>query len=407
MSDSPTTSATAQYNKVSYAELDNTGVKYWAIFSAFAILFLIGIGAFNYIHHYGHYVTGMDNQVVWGMPHVFAIFLILSASGAANIATLGTVFKIPIYQAQGRLSLLLAASLLIGGLVVILLDLGRIDHVIEMAKGALNFSSVFAWNVILYSGFIAIVGVYLWTMMDRNKLAQSKYKPMGWVNFLWRIILTTGTGSIFGVLLARQSYEVIAMVPLFLACSYLFGTAVYSLSVIGTFKLSKRVISVNVIKRLRNSLVIFIIAVLVFESLRYIINRFLINHPNGEVLPLLSDGFLSLFWFGQIALGSLIPLALLVGPWLKKQFIALLIASILIVIGGVIQLYIIIVGGQSHPLVLFPGADTTSTFADGIVNDYSATLSEYLLGFGGIGLTLCLLLIGIKVLRILPDSLKE
>ena len=30
----------------------------------------------------------------------------------------------------------------------------------------LNFKSIFALNVILYSGFFVIVGVYLWAMMD-------------------------------------------------------------------------------------------------------------------------------------------------------------------------------------------------------------------------------------------------
>ena len=30
---------------------------------------------------HGHVITGMDNQVVWGLPHVFAIFMIVAASG--------------------------------------------------------------------------------------------------------------------------------------------------------------------------------------------------------------------------------------------------------------------------------------------------------------------------------------
>ena len=37
----------------------------------------IGFLAAYYMEHHGHYVTGMNNQVVWGMPHVFAIFLIV------------------------------------------------------------------------------------------------------------------------------------------------------------------------------------------------------------------------------------------------------------------------------------------------------------------------------------------
>ncbi len=40
----------------------------------------------------GHIVTGMNNQIVWGMPHVFAIFLIVAASGVLNVASIGSVF---------------------------------------------------------------------------------------------------------------------------------------------------------------------------------------------------------------------------------------------------------------------------------------------------------------------------
>ena len=78
-----------------------------------------------------------------------------------------------------------------------------------------------------------------------------------------------------------------------------------------------------------------------------------------------------------------------------------------IVIGGIVQLYVIIIGGQSHPLVLFPGSETSSTFADGISNQYSSTLAEYLLGFSGFGLAFCILMLGIKVFRIVPNSLSD
>ncbi len=44
------------------------------------------------MEHTGHVVTGMNNQVVWGLPHVFAIFLIVAASGVLNVASIGSVF---------------------------------------------------------------------------------------------------------------------------------------------------------------------------------------------------------------------------------------------------------------------------------------------------------------------------
>jgi len=39
----------------------------------------------------------MNNQIVWGLPHVFAIFLIVAASGVLNVSSIGSVFNKPAY----------------------------------------------------------------------------------------------------------------------------------------------------------------------------------------------------------------------------------------------------------------------------------------------------------------------
>ena len=95
----------------------------------------------------------MSNQIVWGLPHVFAIFMIVAASGALNVASLGTVFGRAAYKPLGRLSGLLSIALLLGGLAVLVLDLGRPDRLI-VAMTSYNFKSIFAWNIFLYVGFL-------------------------------------------------------------------------------------------------------------------------------------------------------------------------------------------------------------------------------------------------------------
>ena len=391
-----------------FSEVKNNGFGFWGFLALFGLLVLGGAGAFYYMHHHGHYVTGMNNQVVWGMPHVFAIFLIVAASGAANIATIGTVFGKKIYQPLGRLSAFLAAALLIGGLLVLLLDLGSIGHVIEMAKGYINFKSIFAWNMILYSGFIAIIAVYLWTMMDRNKLAKSLYKPTGIANLVWRFMLTMGTGSIFGFLVARQYYDAAILAPLFIVLSYVLGTAIYTLVLMTSFKLTGRELGDSILNRLRYTLAIFIVLVLFFELVRHLANLYATEHHAVEAYILAGDSkFTSIFWYGQIVIGSLVPLFLVWCRFLKNNRFALITASVLAILGGFFQLYVILIGGQSFPLVLFPNAEVSSSFFDGVNTAYSATLPEYLLGIGGIGLSICLVIVGMKVFRLLPTSLAD
>ena len=108
----------------------------------------------------------MNNQVVWGLPHVFAIFLIVAASGALNVASIGSVFGQPAYKPHAPLSGLLCLALLAGGLMVLVLDLGRPERLI-VAATHYNFKSIFAWNMLSLHGLFAIVALYLWTMLER------------------------------------------------------------------------------------------------------------------------------------------------------------------------------------------------------------------------------------------------
>ena len=119
------------------------------------------------MEHNGHIVTGMNNQIVWGLPHVFAVFLVVAASGALNVASMASVFGKTEFKPLAPLSGLLALALLLGGLTVLMLDLGRPDRLI-VAMTHFNFKSIFALNIFLYSGFMGFVIAYLWTMMERS-----------------------------------------------------------------------------------------------------------------------------------------------------------------------------------------------------------------------------------------------
>ena len=186
-------------NTIRYTAIDGKAPGYYALVAVLGLLVLIGLGAAHYMETEGHWVTGMTNQIVWGTPHVFAVFLIVAASGALNVASVASVFGKVEYKPLSRLSGLLAIALLVGGLAVLVLDLGRPDRLI-VAMTYYNFKSIFAWNIFLYTGFLAIVGVYLWMMMERRMNQYSK--PVGLFAFIWRLTLTTGTGSIFGFLVA-------------------------------------------------------------------------------------------------------------------------------------------------------------------------------------------------------------
>jgi len=389
-----------------YSEIEGRSTQFRALAVVLGLVVLAGLSAALYMEHYGHYVTGMSNQIVWGMPHVFAIFLIVAASGALNVASIGTVFGKTMYKPLGRLSGLLALALLIGGLAVLVLDLGRPDRLI-VAMTTYNFKSIFAWNINLYVGFIAVVVVYLWVQMERR---MNRYaKAAGMVAFLWRLTLTTGTGSIFGFLVAREAYDSAVMAPLFIAMSFSFGLAAYILVLLAIYRGSNRELGDVVVQRLGRLLGVFVAVVLYFTVVQHLTNLYAAEHIGVERFILLDGGiFTTLFWLVQVTVGGLIPMLLLFrSPDSANSSRRVALACALVTIGGFAQVYVIVIGGQAWPLNLFPGMEVSSSFYDGAIASYAPSLPEIGLGLSGVALAGLIVLYGIKLLRFLPASLAD
>ncbi|HFQ13217.1 MAG TPA: molybdopterin oxidoreductase [Gammaproteobacteria bacterium] len=391
--------------KTNFVEIEGRSAGYLGLLGFLGIFVLAALGSSYYMEHHGHHVTGMTNQIVWGMPHVFAVFLIVAASGALNVASISSVFRKSLYKPMARLSGLLALALLLGGLMILVLDLGRPDRLI-VAMTKYNFKSIFAWNMILYNGFFLIVGIYIWTMMQRSLNKYSKYA--GFAAFIWRLTLTTGTGSIFGFLVARQAYDAAIMAPMFVVMSFSFGLAIFLLVLMASCNWTGRPLGDVVFNRLKNLLGVFVAGALYFVIVQHLTNLYAAEHSGVESFILLNGGiYTKLFWFGEVLLGSLVPLALIYHPAWGKSRTLVGLAAVLIILGGLAEMYVIIIGGQAYPLVLFPGMEVESSFFDGMVNEYVPTLPEVLLGLGGMAMAMITVALAVKVLRFLPESLAD
>ncbi len=366
----------------------------------------VGLGAALYMEHTGHVVTGMNNQIVWGLPHVFAIFLIVAASGVLNVASIGSVFGKKAYKSRAPLSALLCIAMLSGGLAVIMLDLGRADRLM-VAATHFNPTSVFGWNVILYPGMYAIVAVYLWTLMERRMNPYSKVA--GLATFIWRILLTTGTGSIFAFLVARQAYGNAVLPAMFIIMSFAWGLAVFMIVQKAMFGWNALTLHPAIRGRMKNLLGTFVAAVFYFVATYHLTNIYFAKQTAFEEFILLSGGiFPTLFWLGYVLVGTVIPLLILYVPDLNRIRGSVFAASGLVIVGAFCLLYVFIIGGQAFPLEIFPGHDVKSSFMDGAIDHYSPTLPETLLAVGGLGIAFTITTIGVRALHFLPqDDLAE
>lgn len=371
--------------------------RFRAIVAVAGLVLAVALAAAHAMETHGHVVTGMNNQVVWGLPHVFAFFLIVAASGALNVASVASVFGVAEYKPHAPLSVLVAMALLAGGLFVLVLDLGRPERLL-VAATTYNFSSIFAWNMVLYTGFLAIGTAYLWVMLERRLRRHAA--AVGLAAFAWRLVLTTGTGSILGFLVARPAYSSAIVAPLFIALSLAWGLAAFCLlqSLLG-IRLDEAFA-----RRIGRLLGVFVLASLWLAAVYHLTNLYWARQDAFERF-ILRDGspYAFLFWGGFVAAGCLAPLALVFNPRIAGPR-ATLAACGLVMLGAFAFLYAFVIGGQAFPLDTFPGYVARSSFGDGAVDPYLPSLPEALLGFGGLALATLLASIGTRALPVLPDD---
>jgi molybdopterin-containing oxidoreductase family membrane subunit len=244
-------------------------------------------------------------------------------------------------------------------------------------------------------------------MMDRS--VKQFNKLAGWSAFFWRLILTTGTGSIFGFLVARELYDAAIMAPLFIASSFVYGMA-FTVWVLITMcqTTGHRLMVPEVARRMRNLFIIFIGAMLYFTAVHHLTNLYAAEHVGVERFILWSGNiFTWLFWVGHVLVGSILPILVLLPKDFGSSRAALILASVLMLVGGVAHIYVIIIGGQAYPLSLFPGMEVSSTFQDGVAANYLPTLPEVLLGLAGISISMFLVGFALKLLPFLPSPVTE
>ncbi len=380
-----------------FQPLKSTG-NYMLWMALLALLVLAGGYCAYTMEHEGHHITGMNNSIVWGLPHVFAVSLILAASGALNGATLSSVFGNKTYSPYARLSVVLSICLLIGGLIVLVLDLGRPDR-LAVALTTYNFKSIFSWNIFLYTGFIVVGVLYLATMLEKS--LQRFTQTMGVVALIWRIVLTTGTGSIFGFLVGRSALDSAILAPLFIALSLVMGSAVLALVMTWAGRWQSQTVSARTQHSFVRLLLWCVLAVLYFSIVHHLTNLYVAEHQADEH-NVLKGAFAVLFWCSHLALLGIVAalaFALKQGEgylstmkWHAVCAVALIACTMI--------LYTVIIGSQSTPQLLFPDKTiTASTFGDGGIGPYLPSVWEWGLGIGGTALSL--LLFGL-VLRVLP-----
>ncbi len=230
------------------------GRMYWAWLGILGLFVATGLMAYLRQARSGLIVTGMSDQVSWGVYIANFTFLVGVAAAAVMV-----VIPAYIFQHKGaRAVVLIAEGIAVAAcfmcMLFVMVDLGRPDrfwHMIPLL-GRFNWPvSILAWDVVVLSGYLALnIFIPMYFLFNRYTGTKPKFRryfPWVLLSIFWAISIHTVTAFLFSWNPARPFWHTALMAPRFIASAFAAGPAFIILTLkavdnLTDYKLGKEVV---------------------------------------------------------------------------------------------------------------------------------------------------------------------
>jgi Ni/Fe-hydrogenase subunit HybB-like protein len=211
--------------------------RYYAWMGVLTCLCLLGLNAYAKQFAHGLIVTGMSDEVSWGVYIANFTFLVGVAAAAVMM-----VIPVYIYNNEELHDLvifgeLLAVAAILMCLAFVTVDLGRPDRFWHLIPGIGQFNfpaSMLSWDVIVLNGYLLlnvhICGYLLYCRYCGRKPAMWFYIPFVFIAIVWAISIHTVTAFLYVGLGGRHFWNSAIVGPRFLASAFTAGPALIILA---------------------------------------------------------------------------------------------------------------------------------------------------------------------------------
>ena len=371
--------------------MKNAGKSFY-IFIAILLAF-IGWGGFNWLRFLSHGpgLTGSSDVVPWGIYISGLAYFIGVSAGATIVGLLIHAFGRHDYEPVGIRAILLGLLCIFGATQFVLVDLGVPFRGLKVPIILHNLTSLFLISSSSYYGFMAILSgeLYFSIKVATGKASERDKKMAKWLGIiavpyaLW--IVHAFTGSIFGVVKAREMWNTPMLPVHFVISAIASGFAMVILVAVITSKVEKRdLLSNETLNHMGKILAFFVLLTLFLDFFDYFILRYSAKKEAMEGWHILTGRYLPIFLINE---GGLI-LSLLILTFKKGRTAnGLLLATSIIQVAIIAYRIDLVSVGQLAPL--FPGMGELY---------YHPTLSEISVALGLIALVILLYAVLSKVL---------
>ncbi|MCD8545442.1 MAG: polysulfide reductase NrfD [Sulfurospirillum cavolei] len=344
-----------------------------------------------YILH-GHHAYNVTRQHPWGLLISMYVFFVVSSTGLCIISSIGHVFGIKEFQQIGKRAIAGAIITISSGFAVIGLEIGHPVTMLIYNVLTPGLTSAIWWMGTLYGLYLTFICLEFFFLAIKENHTFSKI--FGICGLLVGLAAHSNLGAVFGFLISRPSANGVFYPVYFILSAMITGCylifLMYGFKYKMNFPEKVRVMLVKLSKILG-----MLLAVLIFFEAWKILTALYGDMPERAATIMHAIKHPN-FWFGELTLGMLIPFVVILVS--NAQAIkATVYASITGMVGIFFMRY-----GLVHDTLLYPMTTLKRAeyqLAPSFV-DYFPSATEFMIGFGGIGLSLIMYYFADKIFNL-------
>jgi protein NrfD len=293
---------------------------------------------------FGHRLAGYGSYVVWGLWVAIYIYMSGLSAGAFLLSSLVYVFRLERLERVGKLALFVALVALLGGLLAIWFDLGRMERFYRVYTSP-NFQSMMAWMIWLYTAyFVVLLGeayfalrpdlvrwsrdpnrspgqrtLARWLTLGRASLApevlereRRALQVLATVGVPLAVAFSGGVGALFATVSAKMYWHQAIVPILFLTGAVVSGGGL--LTALAAFAWPRRDAEHRELAALLGRmLLLVVVGYVLLEWAEFSIPLWYGTSPEGQLVRLALFGpYWWVFWIVHVGLGTVLPVLLLV-----------------------------------------------------------------------------------------------
>ena len=305
------------------------GMKFyaWLLFLGFFVMLLV-IGQFLQLTQ-GMIVTGLNDQVTWGIYMANFVFLVGVAAAAVTIVFPAYVYNYEPLKKVVIIGEMLAISAVIMCILFVINHMGRPDRTWHMFPGVGIYNwpnSMLTWDVLVLNGYLALNLIcgfyYMYKKYTGEPMNKAFYMTFVYISIVWALSIHTVTGFLLNTMPTRPMWFH-SMVPIkFISTAFAAGPAFIILAFFIIKKNTKFEISDEAINKM-SEVITYCLSIAMFLTLCEVITELYPSTEHSFSLQYLMFGkhglskLVGWFWISMIF--NITAFILLINPKTRKN----------------------------------------------------------------------------------------